>query len=97
MNIPKFNDREKALEDDYIRRKEYMPTLTSLQAWTSDHSFNGNNAANDFQSREVQASSTCSARQHAGFRHRKGCKSFQIRARATLTGIGSAEEVVGGA
>jgi hypothetical protein len=53
MNIPKFNDREKALEDDYIRRKEYMPTLTSLQAWTSDHSFNGNNAANDFQSREV--------------------------------------------
>jgi len=22
MNVPKFNDREKALEDEYIRRKE---------------------------------------------------------------------------
>lgn len=24
MNIPKFNEREKALEDDYIRRKEWV-------------------------------------------------------------------------
>lgn len=24
MNVPKFNEREKALEDEYIRRKEYV-------------------------------------------------------------------------
>lgn len=23
MNVPKFNEREKALENDYIRKKEY--------------------------------------------------------------------------
>jgi hypothetical protein len=23
MNVPKFNEREKALEDEYIRKKEY--------------------------------------------------------------------------
>ncbi|EXJ80407.1 hypothetical protein A1O1_08551 [Capronia coronata CBS 617.96] len=31
MNIPKFNEREKALEDDYIRRKEaekFKPAAT---------------------------------------------------------------------
>ena len=27
MNVPKFNEREKALEDDYIRRKEYVPSF----------------------------------------------------------------------
>jgi hypothetical protein len=24
MNVPKFNEREKALEDDYIRKREYI-------------------------------------------------------------------------
>jgi hypothetical protein len=25
MNIPKMNDREKALENEYIRKREYVP------------------------------------------------------------------------
>jgi hypothetical protein len=29
MNVPKFNDREKAFEEEYIRRKEYVLTRIS--------------------------------------------------------------------
>ena len=37
MNVPKFNEREKALENDYIRRKEYVlpsPTFRNARIYT---------------------------------------------------------------
>ncbi|KIX10555.1 uncharacterized protein Z518_01639 [Rhinocladiella mackenziei CBS 650.93] len=48
MNIPKFHDREKALEDEYIRRKEaekFKPATTT-QTGTESQSGTGNVAQN---------------------------------------------------
>jgi hypothetical protein len=45
MNVPKFNEREKALENDYIRRKEYVVPYSCLRHSTSIIDFGtGHNA-----------------------------------------------------
>jgi len=50
MNVPKFNDREKAFEEEYIRRKEaekFKPAQTSTQPGSTGSSGtqSGNSAA----------------------------------------------------